>query len=238
MKAISYVRVSTEDQASTGVSLAAQRQKIIQYAELYDHQIIDFVEDAGVSAKNLTRPGIQKILGLVRKKEVQGVIIAKLDRLTRSVKDLAEIIDLFNKNGVALMSVNENLDSGTASGRMVLNMLGTIAQWERETIGERTSTALQFKKRNGKVFGKDPLFGFKKESDRLIPDEKEHRVIQEIMNLRSKGKNYSRIAVMLNIKKYSTRSGNRWFPQQIKRVIENSSAREMIWNSFSRVIEA
>lgn len=228
MKVISYVRVSTEDQASTGISLVAQRHKIEQYCQLYDHTIIDFVEDAGLSAKSLNRPGIQKILEMVRKKQVAGVVIAKLDRLTRSVRDLADLVELFNKNGVALISVGENLDSNTASGRMVLNMLGTISQWEREVIGERTSAALQYKKMAGKVFGKDPLYGFQKAEGRLVPTEEEQKVIREILRLKEKGRGFSGIAATLNRNKYYTRSGKRWFPQQVKRVLLNIPVREKI----------
>jgi DNA invertase Pin-like site-specific DNA recombinase len=231
MRAVSYIRVSTEDQSINGVSLGAQNQKILQYAELYNHRIIESVEDAGLSAKNLNRPGIQKILSMVRKKEIEAVIIAKLDRLTRSVRDLAFIVELFNKNDVALISVNENLDSGTAAGRMILNMLGTIAQWERETIGERTSAALQYKKMNGKVFGKDTLYGYKKDRGLLVPYENEQRAIREILHCRSKGWGFSKIANALNRKRYSTRSRNRWFPQQVKRVIENTPIRKKIENT-------
>ena len=101
MKVIGYIRVSTEEQASDGVSLASQREKIEGYAKLYDLELIGIIEDAGQSGKTLDRPGLQEALAMVRKGKVGGLVIAKLDRLSRSVVDWNTLIDGFLASGPA-----------------------------------------------------------------------------------------------------------------------------------------
>ena len=133
MKAIGYVRVSTDRQAEAGVSLGAQAGKIRAMALLQDSDLVDMIIE-GESAKNLNRPGMQKLLGMVNGREVEAVIVAKLDRLTRSVKDLCELLELFERRGVALVSVAEALDTGSAAGRLVITIMGAVSQWEREAI--------------------------------------------------------------------------------------------------------
>ncbi|MDD5673412.1 MAG: recombinase family protein [Chitinivibrionales bacterium] len=224
-KNIFYCRVSTEEQSLHGCSMQAQEQRIRQYCDLYNMNIDEVVVDAGISAKNLNRPGIQSILAAVKRREVAAVIVYKLDRLTRSVRDLAEIVDLFNKCGVSLVSVNERIDTGSAAGRMLLNMLGVIAQWERETIGERTATALQFKKQNGRRYNHDALFGYEHLDAHLVPCEKEQVIIALVMQEHGQGRSYLSIAEALNAQGIGTRNGGRWYAQQVKRIIDNAEAR-------------
>jgi Resolvase, N terminal domain len=122
MKAIGYVRVSTEKQAEFGVSLEAQEEKVRAMAVVQGAELVDVIVDAGESAKSLNRPGMARLMSLVDAGAVNTVIIAKLDRLTRSVKDLAELLERFTRRGVSLVSVAESLDTGTAAGRLVLNI--------------------------------------------------------------------------------------------------------------------
>src|SRR5215217_2085582 len=113
MKAIGYARVSTDKQADHGVSLQAQQEKIRAMATVHDLDVIDIVVDSGESAKSLKRPGMERVLEMVQAKGVDAVIIAKLDRLTRSVKDLAVLLDVFQRRDVSLISVAESLDTGS-----------------------------------------------------------------------------------------------------------------------------
>ena len=120
-KAIGYVRVSTDKQADRGVSLEAQVEKIEAMCIVQDVELLDVLVDAGESVKDLDRPGMVRILEMVQSRAVGMVIVAKLDRLTRSVKDLAVLLEQFQRRGVSLVSVAESLDTGSASGRLVLN---------------------------------------------------------------------------------------------------------------------
>lgn len=146
LRAVGYLRVSTEEQVLNGVSLDAQEEKIKAYCVAKDLQLIRIIRDEGCSAKNLQRPGMQEIIAGCKKSEFDAIIIIKLDRLTRSVKDLAYLVeDVFEKNGVAFTSIQDNFDTSTANGRMLMNILGTLAQWERDIISERTKDALKYK---------------------------------------------------------------------------------------------
>jgi len=116
MKAIAYIRVSTAGQAETGVSMSEQEMKIKQYSDLYGIDIIEIISDGGESAKDLNRPGIQRVLSMMKQRETEGVIVAKLDRLTRSVRDLADMMELANKKSISLISVNEKIDTERQQG--------------------------------------------------------------------------------------------------------------------------
>ena len=138
-RAVAYVRVSTEKQADSGQSLEAQRAKLEAYATLYDLQLVEVVVDAGVSAKSLNRPGLERALAMLKSGKADALVVVKLDRLTRSVRDMGELVERYFKNGkAALLSVSEQIDTRSAGGQLVLNVLTSVSQWERQAIGERT----------------------------------------------------------------------------------------------------
>jgi site-specific DNA recombinase len=195
MQTIGYVRVSTDRQAEHGVSLEAQEAKIRAMATVQGADLIEVVVDGGESAKSLNRPGLQRIMTLVNSGKVQAVIVAKLDRLTRSVKDLCGLLELFEKRKVALISVAEALDTGSAAGRLVITIMGAVSQWEREAIGERTRDALRHKRGNGERVG-NIAFGYRLSADdrHLEPDGDEQAALAAIRELRTAGHSLRRIA--------------------------------------------
>lgn len=146
---VGYVRVSTEEQAESALGLEAQRERIRAYCLARGWELAGMVEDAGVSAATLSRPGMERVRTIMRRKLAHAVVALKLDRLTRSVSDLQELLEEAERSGVALVSVSETLDTGSAAGRLMVHVLGAIAQWERETIAERTTQALRVKRRRG-----------------------------------------------------------------------------------------
>lgn len=218
MKAIGYIRVSTEEQATQGVSLDAQKAKLEAYAGLYDIELVDIIIDAGQSAKSLDRPGLQKALGMLDSGEVEAMVIVKLDRLTRSVKDLDWLLENYFADKFSLMSVSEQVDTRTASGRLVLNVLMSVAQWERETIGERTSAALQHKKAQGEHIG-GVGFGYQVTGKKLAKT-KEHKTVELIQQLRDEGKTLQAIADHLNSKDIKTQRSGKWYPMTVSNIIK------------------
>jgi site-specific DNA recombinase len=188
MKALGYVRVSTDKQAERGCSLEAQAEKIKAMALLQNAELVDTIVEGGESAKSLNRPGMTKLLAAIDKGKIQAVIVAKLDRLTRSVKDLCELLERFERRGVALISVAESLDTGSAAGRLVLNIMAAVSQWEREAIGERTRDALHHKRSQGERVG-NIRFGYRLCADEkhIEPDPAEQEVLTEIRHLRQSG---------------------------------------------------
>src|SRR5258705_2837987 len=165
MQTIGYARVSTDRQADQGVSLDAKTAKIRAMATVQGAELLDVVVDGGESAKSMNRPGLQRVLELVRDGRVEAVIVAKLDRLTRSVKDLCELLELFERKGVALVSVAESLDTGSAAGRLVITIMGAVSQWECEAIGERTPDVLHHKRSCAERVG-NIHYGFRLAADR------------------------------------------------------------------------
>jgi site-specific DNA recombinase len=220
MRVIIYIRVSTEEQAKEGLSLAAQRARAEAYAAAYGHQVVEVIDDAGVSAKSLRRPGLQRALKMLRKREAEGLLIVKLDRLSRSLIGWATLIEKYfnDKSGRHLLSVSDTIDTSNASGRLVLNVLMAVAQWEREAIAERTSEALQHKKRQGAQLGAVPL-GFKRAGDQLLEDENEQRIVKRVLELDGAGKTPTEIAATLKAEKLPTKRGGEWHLTTIRKLI-------------------
>ena len=213
MKVIGYVRVSTEEQATNGQSLDAQRAKLEAYASLYDLELVEIITDAGASAKSLNRPGLQDALAKLRRGAADGLVIAKLDRLTRNVGDWQKLIDAYfgEKAGKQLFSVADSIDTRTAAGRLVLNVLLSVAQWEREAIGERTRDALQHKIAKGERCGK-VRFGYELAADgkTLVAVPTEQEAIALMKELRAAGQTLRDIAAELNRRNVATKEGGQW----------------------------
>ena len=219
---VGYVRVSSEQQAVSGVSLEAQEARIRAMAVVQGVELAEVIADAGESAKSLQRPGMARLLALIDAKQVQVVIVAKLDRLTRSVRDLADLLDRFEKRGVSLVSVSESLDTGTAAGRLVLNVMMSVAQWEREAIGERTREALRHKKSSGQRVG-TVAYGFEVSEDgkTLVTNPHEQAILDVIHELRAQKLSFRQIAKELNHRGLQTRSGSRWRFQYVDRLVDS-----------------
>jgi site-specific DNA recombinase len=157
-RVVGYTRVSTEAQADVGISLDAQRAKLKAYAEAMDLELVTIEEDAGISAKTVSgRPGLLRALGLLDAGDAEGLLVVKLDRLTRSVRDLGDLVDRYFAKRHSLLSLGDSIDTRTASGRLVLNLLGSVSQWEREATAERTASALAHLKDSGVRLGGEGL---------------------------------------------------------------------------------
>ena len=236
LKVIGYTRVSTEEQASGGYSLEAQAAKIRGYCELYELDLIAIVEDPGASAKSLDRPGLARVLGQLRQRRgaPEGIVLAKLDRLTRNVGDWSALIkEFFRDEKRKLFSVGEAIDTRTATGRMVLNLMVTIAEWEREIIGERTRDGLQAKIRRGERCGK-VRFGYDLDLATLdedgqpyllLPNDQEQGVIARMRAWKGEGLSLRAIGKRLEDDGVLTKEGAAsWPPTTIKRILGRLTA--------------
>ena len=221
MRAIGYVRVSTEEQSQQGVSLSNQVQKIQAYCMAKDWEMTVVIRDEGYSGKDLNRPGVQEIIKGCCKRAFDVVVTMKLDRLTRSVKDLGYLVeDVFNKHGIAFSSLQDNFDTSTANGRMVMNILATLAQWERDIISERTKDAMQFMKRSLKLVGAVP-FGFDRSGKELTPNPDEMKTALKLITMKGEGASYQKIAGQLNEDAVPAKNGGKWHPKTVMGVMRN-----------------
>ena len=230
MRAILYVRVSTDKQAKNGLSLEAQDAKLKAMATVRGDEVVEIVVDEE-SAKtgSLKREGVQRLLKMVKAGEVDAVIVCKLDRLTRSLRDLADLLEVFDKHNVALVSVAESLDTRSASGRLVLNIMTAVSQWEREAIGERTQAVMDFKKSRGERLGNTP-YGWtgpkkadlaKGEKGMLGVDAEEQIIIGIMKNLDRLGDSHAAIARQLNACGHKTRRGGEWRREYVARILKS-----------------
>ncbi len=231
MRVIGYVRVSTNEQAETGVSLAAQEHKIRGYCDLNGWECVKVIRDDGFSAKDLRRPGLKCILDELPRKErgFEGIVVTKLDRLTRSVRDLVRLTDLADKHKVVLVSIGESVDTGTATGQLFRNIITSISEWERGIIGERTREALAYKRRNGERVGAIPYgFTLAEDGKRLVPVQEEQEVLARIQKERDSGMSYWLIADGLNADLIPTKSGGTWYAATVQSVLNTARKRELI----------
>lgn len=221
-RAVGYIRVSTTEQVNEGISLDNQRAKIQAYCDLNDLNLVEIIDDSGKSGKNLNRDGIQNIIGMVKGKSIEAIVVYKLDRLSRKVIDILNLIETFEKNGITFHSLNEKIDTSTAIGRFFLNITASLAQMERDLISERTRDALQLKISNGQRAGQVP-YGWRVSDDgnTLIRHIKEQKVIEKIRNLKDTGFSYRAICHELDSEGYEP-FGKKWHPQTVKNILRKT----------------
>ena len=227
MRVIGYIRVSTNKQQESGLSLSAQETKIRQYCDLYDLELTEVIIDAGESAKTLNRDGIQKAIELLSSGAVEGLVVTKLDRLTRSIRDLNTLLeDVFSKS--SLFSVADQVDTRSASGRLILNILMSVSQWERESTAQRTSVAMKELKSQGKYTGgKTPLGWRLDEEGNEVPSEDEQELISIVRGYRAIRLSYSTIAQKLTDSGFTSRTGNAKFSKSaVKRINDAETTEE------------
>jgi site-specific DNA recombinase len=217
-RTVAYLRVSTDKQADKGVSLDAQRAKVAAYASLYDLDLVEVIVDAGESAKTMDRPGLQRALAMLKKGTAEALLVVKLDRLTRSVRDLGDLVERYFAPGrAALLSVGEQIDTRSAGGRLVLNVLASVSQWEREAIGERTSTAMQHKVSLGEYTGGPVPYGSALAVDGMHLEDSagEQAVLVEARRLRASGLSLRAVARELDAQGFKSRVGRTFGAEQI-----------------------
>lgn len=229
MRVVGYLRVSTEQQAQEGVSLDAQRTRIKAYCVSQAVTLVDVIVDEGYSAKSLDRPGLRSALRMLSDGKADAIVVVKLDRLTRSVKDLGHLCDTYFREGrpYYLLSVSDAIDTRSAGGLLVLNVLMSVAQWEREAIGERTHEALAELKRRGVQLGGAP-YGWRYSTDvdvhgrrYLIEVPEEQAGIRRICELYDADVYMKEICRMLDTEGIRSR-GPRWHKFSLYRVLKRA----------------
>lgn len=224
-KTIAYVRVSTQQQADEGTSLGAQEARIAAYGAAMGFDVSEVVRDAGESAKSLQRPGIARILRGVTEGSIGRVVVLKLDRLTRSTGDLDKLLKLFAAANASIISLSESLDTNSPCGRMVVNMLGVVAQWQREEIADRTSKGLADKRRARTAYSPTP-FGYSRVGDALIPEPREQAALDEAARMDRAGSSFREIAARLTEIGVMPHRGSKWHASSVRAVLRSKMATE------------
>ena len=179
IKAVIYVRVSTEEQAQSGFSINAQIEKLVGTCKLNGWELVQQYIDDGYSAKDLDRPNIQRLIADSKENKFNLVLVYKLDRLSRNLKDLTGLAEYFQRIGVGIKSITEPFETTTSSGKLLFNMLGSYAEFERAMISERTRMGLSRRLKEGKWNGRPP-YGYRlTETGTLEILEEEARFVKE-----------------------------------------------------------
>ena len=223
MNAGIYIRVSTDEQVREGYSIDAQRRVLNAWAVVKGaDQVFEFV-DEGYSAKNLNRPGVQRLIQACNRRELSMVIVWKTDRLTRNLRDLLMIMeDVFRDNSVEFVSCTESIDTSTPAGRLVLNMLGAVAQNERENTSERTSMVMREMAKEARHLGGRPPYGYAVGSDgkyEIVPHEAE--AVRMIFARKRSGASYAELISALESSGHRTRSGRPFCKNTILDMLRN-----------------
>jgi DNA invertase Pin-like site-specific DNA recombinase len=195
--------VSTDEQTSSGAGLAAERSAIAAECKRRGWQLVEVIEDAGYSAKDLKRPGVQTALETLKSRGADGLVVAKLDRLSRSMLDFTAIMARATKQGWALVALDCAVDTTTPAGEAMANVLATFAQFERRLIGQRTREALAAKRAAGVRLGRPTS----------LPVAVRRRIVAE----REAGRSFAAIARQLNAESVPTGQGGRqWWPSTVR----------------------
>lgn len=205
LRVLGYVRVSTEEQSRSGAGIDAQRAAIIAECARRGWEVIDVIEDRGYSARDLRRPGVQLALATLKAGDADALVVSKLDRLSRSMLDFAGLMQVAQRQHWGIVALDADVDTTTAAGEALVNLLVVFAQFERRLIGQRTRDALAVRKAQGVRLGRP----------RVLPRDVRERVVTE----RSRGLSYQAIADRLNTEGVATGHGGRqWWPATVRTV--------------------
>jgi len=213
-RVIAYARVSTDEQARNGTSLAGQREAIAAECKRRGWKLVNSIEDAGYSGKSLRRPGIQAALRELESGKADGLVVAKLDRLSRSMRDFTALLERARKRGWALTALDADVDTSTAAGEAMANVIATFARFESRRIGERTAEGIARRRRDR------PHEPWGRRAE--VPTE----VVRKIRRRHKAGWSLSRIARRLNEERVATAHGGRaWHPSTVRAILQRSERR-------------
>jgi site-specific DNA recombinase len=225
LKALGYVRCSTAEQAVEGMSLAAQRGRIDAWCDATGCDLVDVIEDAGISGTRslADRPGGARIASLLteRTSDIETVVVARLDRLGRDAAETLSCLRQFARGSVGLVSIADRIDLGTPQGRAMAQMSAVFAELERALIAQRTSDALVELRSRGQVYGPVP-YGFRRDGPNLVVHDREQSALSRMRSLRARGKSYDRIAGLLNNAGVPAKRGGLWHAMSVRSVLRTA----------------
>lgn len=220
MRCAIYRRVSTDMQVEEGFSLEAQRIRLLAYAESQGWTVVEDYCDEGFSAKSLERPEMQRLIADISKKKFDIVLVYRLDRFVRSVVDLHELLQLMEQHDVKFKSATEIFDTTSATGRLFITLIATLAQWERETIAERVHLGMSKKAEQGERNGAPAPFGYDMVDGKLVLNEDEAKWVRYIFD-RYESVGAQTVARELNRKGVRTKRGETWSDFSVRYVLRN-----------------
>ena len=214
-----YMRVSTEDQAREGFSLPEQKERLEAFCKFKGYEIIDYYQDAGISAKTGNhRPEFERLKNDIKAKKINTIVALKLDRITRSICDWEKLITFLDDNNAYLDCANDEINTTTANGKMISRLLMSVSQNEIERTSERTKVGLAGAIKSGHIPHVAPL-GYKHEDKRLVIDYSTKDIVIRIFDLYYNGYSYQKISNLFNEEKVLGKDN--WRDSTIQTILEN-----------------
>lgn len=227
-----YVRVSTDEQAREGLSLGEQEERLKAYCKAlgWNEEVKVYLED-GFSAKDINRPRLKELLKHVKEGLISKVIVTKLDRMSRKLLDLLNLIELFQNHDVSFVSISESFDTNTPAGRLTLQVLGAVAEFERERNSERVYENMFHASKGGKWLTQAP-YGYNLVDKELVINDEESKVVERVYEeYLLKGYSYLKIATRLNEEGVNSKYGRGWSHRTIKLMLTNAAYKgTLVWN--------
>lgn len=217
-----YVRVSTLEQAESGYSVDEQIDKLTKYCDIKDWQVYDTYVDPGYSGSNTKRPGMQRLIKEAKNKRFDTILVYKLDRLSRSQKDTLYLIEeVFNKNNISFVSLNENFDTSTSFGKAMIGILSVFAQLEREQITERMQMGKMGRAKSGKAMSwTRPPFGYIYEEGKYLIDELRAPIAKSIFEAYLSGISITKLRDKMNEEGHIGKD-IKWSYRTIRQMLDN-----------------
>ena len=214
-----YLRVSTEDQAREGFSLPEQKERLETFCKFKGYEIVDYYEDAGISAKTGNyRPEFERLKNDIKAKRINTIVALKLDRITRSIFDWEKLITFLDENNAYIDCANDEINTTSANGKMISRLLMSVSQNEIERTSERTKIGLAGAIKQGHIPHVAPL-GYKHENKTLVIDYSTKDVVVRIFELYYEGYSYQKISKLFNEEKVLGKTN--WRDSTIQTILEN-----------------
>ena len=214
-----YMRVSTEDQAREGFSLPEQKERLESFCKFKGYEIVDYYEDAGISAKTGNhRPEFERLKDDIRSKKINTIVALKLDRITRSIYDWENLMTFLDENGAYLDCVNDEINTTSANGKMISRLLMSVSQNEIERTSERTKIGMAGAIKQGHIPHVAPL-GYKHENKKLVIDYSTKDIVIRIFDLYYNGYSYQKISELFKEEKVLGKDN--WRDSTVKGILEN-----------------
>lgn len=215
-----YIRVSTDEQAKEGYSISAQRERLKAYCFAQGWEDFKFYVDEGVSAKTTDRPQFQRLMNHIKDGVIHTLLVYKLDRLTRSVSDLNIILNEIKKYNAVFRSATEVFDTSSATGRLFIQIVGSMAQWESDNLGERVRVGMMEKARQGYWSAQAP-YGFKKVDKKLVIVDEQKIVLLDIIEKIKEGYSIRKVSNYLTSRGIKPIRGYKWHMRTVLDLMQN-----------------
>lgn len=218
-KLIGYVRVSSIISKNKGNSIKNQISKVNDFCGLNDYELVDILKDEGKSGMEYNnRDGYLELIERCKNDNIDGVVVYCLSRLGRRMRDIINVMELFNNNDIEFYSVKENINNKDIMGKLMMNILMSFNEFEVDSIRERIIDVKRNNKENGLVYGK-LMYGKDKDGKLLINNVSEMKVVSYMKGLRKKGWSYFRISDRLNDRGIISKSGGKWYGKSVSNVL-------------------